>query len=47
MWNATANENEEEKKHNMQTDCIDETNVEQDTLKWILVRMQTPEVSTF
>lgn len=31
----------------MQTDRIDETNVEQDTLKWILVRMQTPEVSTF
>lgn len=31
----------------MQTDRIDETNVEQDTLKWILVRMQTPAVSTF
>lgn len=31
----------------MQTDRIDETNVEQDTLKWILVRMQAPEVSTF
>lgn len=31
----------------MQTHWLDETNVEQDTLKWFLVRMQTPEVSTF